>query len=69
MKKLNGKQILLPAEEYSLKRNQENPELYAIFPYRLFGVGKPYLEIGLETYGQRTHKGTGGWYQTAIQAA
>ena len=69
MKEYKGKQILIPAEQYSVKRNQENPELYAIFPYRLFGVGKPHLEIALETYGQRMHKGTGGWYQTAIQAA
>jgi hypothetical protein len=69
VKEYKGKQILIPAEQYSAKRNQENPELYAIFPYRLFGVGKPHLEIAIETYGQRMHKGTGGWYQTAIQAA
>ncbi|GAG53121.1 unnamed protein product, partial [marine sediment metagenome] len=69
MKESNGKRILLPAEKYSAKRNQENPELYAIFPYRLFGVGKDGLEIAVETYNRRVHKGTGGWYQTAIQAA
>jgi len=69
MKESNGKRILLPAEKYRMKRNQENPELYAIFPYRLFGVGKDGLEIAVETYNRRVHKGTGGWYQTAIQAA
>ncbi len=69
MKEENGKRFILPAEKYSMKRNQENPELYAIFPYRLFGVGKGGLEIGVETYNRRVHKGTGGWYQTAIQAA
>jgi len=69
MKESNGKRILLPAEKYSAKRNQENPELYAIFPYRLFGVGKDGLEIAVETYNRRAHRGTGGWYQTAIQAA
>jgi hypothetical protein len=69
MKEDQGKQILLPAEKYSEKRNQENPELYAIFPYRLYGIEKPNLEIGIETYQRRVHKGTGGWYQTPIQAA
>jgi len=69
MKEEKGKQILLPAEKFSEKRNQENPELYAIFPYRLFGIEKPNLEIGIETYQRRVHKGTGGWYQTPVQAA
>ena len=69
MKEYQGKQILLPAEKYSEKRNQENPELYAIFPYRLYGIEKPNLEVGIDTYRQRVHKGTGGWYQTPVQAA
>jgi hypothetical protein len=69
MKEEDGKRFVLPAEKYTMKRNQENPELYAIFPYRVFGVGKADVEIGLETYNRRVHKGTGGWYQTAIQAA
>jgi hypothetical protein len=69
IKEDKGKQLLLPAEKFNEKRNQENPELYAIFPYRLFGIGKPNMEIGIETYQQRVHKGTGGWYQTPVQAA
>ena len=69
MKEESGKRFLLPAEKYSVKRNQENPELYAIFPYRVFGAGKGGLETAIETYNRRIHKGTGGWYQTAIQAA
>jgi hypothetical protein len=46
----NGKTFLLPAETYGEIRTVENPELYAVFPYRLFGVGKPDLEIGRETF-------------------
>ena len=65
----DGKRYLLPAEKYSNKRNQENPELYAIFPYRIFGIGKGDIDIAVEAYNRRVHKGTGGWYQTAIQAA
>ena len=65
----DGKGYLLPAEKYSNKRNQENPELYAIFPYRVYGIGKGGIGIAVEAYNRRVHKGTGGWYQMAIQAA
>lgn len=49
--------------------NLENPELYAVFPYRLFGVGKPELEVARNTFHARRMKRTGGWMQDAIQAA
>jgi hypothetical protein len=63
------KKYLIPALQYDVKANFENPELYAIFPYRLFGVGKPDLEIGRETYISRYFKATGCWQQDSIQAA
>jgi len=65
----DGKEFLLPAEQYDDLRNVENPELYAVFPYRLFGVGKPRLETALETYARRRNPQGGGWQQNAIQAA
>ena len=60
---------LLPGVEYDQCSNSENPELYAVFPYRLFGVGKPGLEVGHVTWQNRRVKDTGGWRQDAIQAA
>jgi len=60
---------ILPAIEYDQCANSENPELYAVFPYRLFGVGKPSADIGLTTWHARRVKETGGWRQDAIQAA
>jgi len=60
---------ILPAVEYDQNANSENPELYAVFPYRLFGVGKPGLETGHATWHARIVKDTGGWRQDAIQAA
>jgi hypothetical protein len=65
----NGKRWLLPARTYSERRNTENPELYAIFPYRTYGLGKPDLETALETWNRRIVKNTGGWRQDPIQAA
>lgn len=64
-----GEKVLSPAEQFSAKANIENPELYAVFPYRLYGVGRPDLDVALRTFAQRIHKGTGGWQQDPIQAA
>jgi Domain of unknown function (DUF5703)/Concanavalin A-like lectin/glucanases superfamily len=64
-----GKKWLKPAHLFSDRKNSENPELYAVFPYPIYGFGKPDLEIGRETYARRANKRTGGWQQDAIQAA
>lgn len=50
-------------------KNTENPELYAIFPFRLYGAGKPELEMARRTFEARRIKRTGGWTQDPIQAA
>jgi len=63
------KKYLIPALQYDVLANSENSELYAVFPYRLFGVGKPDLEMGRETFERRLFKATGCWRQDAIQAA
>jgi hypothetical protein len=66
---LNGEKVLSPAYEYSGKQNIENPELYAIFPYRAFGLNKAELEMARRTFENRAVKQTGGWQQNAIKAA
>jgi hypothetical protein len=68
-KLLNGEKVLSPAYEYSGKQNIENPELYAIFPYRTYGLNKPDLEMARRTFENRLIKQTGGWQQNAIKAA
>lgn len=66
---VDGEKLLAPAYEYSGKQNVENPELYAIFPYRRFGLGKDELDLARRTFDKRAIKGTGGWQQNAIKAA
>jgi hypothetical protein len=66
---VNGEKVLSPAYTYSGKQNVENPELYAIFPYRRFGVGKEELKMARRTFEKRAIKQTGGWQQNAIKAA
>jgi hypothetical protein len=43
--------------------------LYAVFPYRLFGVGKPDLDMARATYDKRVNRTNFGWCQDSIQAA
>ena len=70
MAKVEGKDCILGAGEvFGGRGNSENPELYAIFPFRLYGVGKPDLDIGRRTFLRRPVKGNNGWRQDDTQAA
>jgi hypothetical protein len=66
---VDGKKVLAPAEKTGRKSNMENPELYAVFPYRLYGLGKPGIEVARETFARRLHPGNRGWQQDDTQAA
>jgi alpha-L-fucosidase 2 len=66
---VNNETILAPAAKYSNKKNSENPELYAVFPYRTYCIGKPDIELAQRTFAIRAHKENGGWQQNSIQAA
>ena len=69
LREVNNKTVIAPAAEFSDKQNVENPELYGIFPYRTYGVGKPDLDLAKRTFSIRTHKDNFGWQQNSIQAA
>lgn len=69
MRDCEGKKVLAPAGEYGERKNMENPEVYAIFPYRLHTAVRGDLELARETFDCRIQKGTGGWFQDAAQAA
>jgi len=69
MREVDGAKLLAPAYEYSGKQNIENPELYAVFPYRRFGVGKDNIELGIRTFNARESRENRGWQQHSIKAA
>ena len=60
---------ILPAYEYGQGRNLENPELYAIFPFRLYGLGLPDIEVARKTYQHRVFDSPTCWAQDAVQTA
>src|SRR5439155_19856435 len=65
----NGRHVILPAERFDKKKNTENPELYCIFPYRLFGIGKSDLQLARDTFTARLHRSHDCWSQDDIQMA
>jgi len=68
---VKGVKLLRPSGTYvpGSGNFSENPELYAVFPYRLFGVGRPELGLARASYEQRVNHHNFGWCQDSIQAA
>ena len=65
----NGLPTILPAEAYPGTSNSENPELYVAFPYRLYGVGKPDLQLARTAYAARRSPQKTCWGQDGTEAA
>jgi alpha-L-fucosidase 2 len=65
----DGMSTLLPAEEYGKTSNAENPELYSVFPYRLYGVDRPDLDLARNTFAARKFRWDVCWGQDGPQAA
>ncbi len=69
MKTVHDSVYLLPAKRFGDKSNAENPELYAVFPYRLYGMGQPAIRTGINSYAVRENRENRCWWQDEIQAA
>ncbi len=63
--------VILPFEAGQTQQahNGENAELYAIFPFRLYGARKPEYEMALRTFERREFKSSGCWRQDPVQSA
>jgi len=66
LRQINGQQALAPAEFFADKRNIENPELYAVFPFRLFAFNRPHADWALTALEHRWDRGHSGWRQDDI---
>jgi hypothetical protein len=65
--------MIQPALHYERVQNTESTQLYPVFPWRIYGVGRPDLDVARNTYYNdslavkfRSHV---GWKQDAIWAA
>ncbi len=61
-----GVTLLAPAERFEQKRNIENPELYAVFPFRLVSFEKENADLGRRTFERRWDRGNFGWRQEEV---
>jgi hypothetical protein len=50
VKEVNGRRIMQPAESWHHYQNCEIPQFYPIFPFGLYGVGKPDLQMFVDTW-------------------
>jgi hypothetical protein len=72
-RQVDGRRVLAPAQSWSDVMNVELPQLYWVFPYGAYGVGRPDLQVAVDTYlatedipGQHDHI---SWHQDNIFAA
>ncbi|MFN8206835.1 MAG: DUF5703 domain-containing protein [Bacteroidales bacterium] len=72
-REINGHKTIAPAEQWDRIINVEIPQLYPVFPWGLYGVGKPNLQLAVDTwyYGvdNANQKDYISWHQDAIFCA
>ena len=70
IEEMDGHRVLAAAQSYlNEKRNDENVGLYAIFPYRMFGLGKPDFDLARCSYAHRRCRKIGGYEYSGVMAA
>ncbi len=69
----NGHTTIAPAKSWERINNTESPQLYPVFPWRIYGVGKPGLDTAINTWRYDTNvikfRSHVGWKQDNIWAA
>ena len=69
----NGHKTIAPAKTWERINNVESPQLYPVFPWRIYGVGKPGIDLAINTYKYDTNvvkfRSYVGWKQDNIFAA
>jgi hypothetical protein len=72
-REFQGKATIAPAKVWERINNTETPQLYPVFPWGIYGVGKPGLDTAINTYQYDTDalkfRSHVGWKQDQIFAA
>ena len=70
---IDGVEMIAPAKSWERVNNVESPQLYPVYPWGIYGLGQPKLELALNTYWNdpdvRKFRGYQSWKQDAIWAA
>lgn len=69
----NGYKTIAPAKAWERLNNVESPQLYPVFPWGIYGIGKPGVDVAINTYKYDTNaikfRSYVGWKQDNIFAA
>ncbi|MGO9256165.1 MAG: DUF5703 domain-containing protein [Bryobacteraceae bacterium] len=72
-REVGGHKTIAPAQLFDRIQNVEIPQLYPVFPYGTYGIGRPDLQVAIDTwrYGVETpqQKNYISWHQDAIFCA
>lgn len=72
-REFNGHQTISPAKSWERINNVESMQLYPVFPWGIYGVGKPNLDVAINTWKYDTlalkFRSGMGWKQDNIFAA
>lgn len=72
-REIKGHKVIAPAVSWSGIKNVELPQLYPVFPYGLYGVGRDSLQVAVDTWhfgaDNKSQYGIVSWHQDAIFAA
>ena len=70
---IDGDTCIAPAVTWARIQNEETPQLYPVWPWRIYGLGRPNLQTARNTYLKDPHavkmRSTKGWKQDNIWAA
>jgi len=70
---MNGHTTIAPAKSWERVNNTESPQLYPVFPWGIYGIGRPGLDTALNTWHYDTlvkkFRSHIGWKQDNIWAA
>lgn len=73
LRTIDGHPAIAPAIAWERVNNQETPQLYPVFPWRIYGVGRPGLDTARHTYlhdpDALRFRSSKGWKQDNIWAA
>lgn len=73
LRSISGDTCIAPAIVWARVQNVESPQMYPVFPWRIYGVGREGLNTAINTYFKDPHvvsmRSTKGWKQDNIWAA
>ncbi len=72
-REMKGYRTIAPAERYERINNIELPQLYPVYPYGIYGIGRPDIDVAINTwkygYERPEQKDFISWHQDAIFCA